>query len=252
MMPKSIRIIIFLCLVGCTVSGEIPDNFKYTEIQTPEFDFASWQKITDTNTGYKVYIEGDGFAFNAQGIPTDDPTPRSTFVRQMSFTDPHPNVIYLARACQFIQNKKCAQKYWTTARFASEIIDAQADALKQIIGSKSVVFVGFSGGAQIAGLIAVRHPEINVRKIITIAGNLNHPMWTAYHHVLPLSESLDLNEYKTEFLKFSQIHYVGASDEVMPPLLNQKFVAGKADVIEVKGANHNNGWDMIVPKIQAE
>ena len=251
-MFKSIVPIVGLCLFGCATTTEIPANYKYTELYTPDFDFASWQKITDKTAAYKVYIEGDGHSFNTNKQPTDNPTPYNRFVRETAFGDNNPNVIYLARACQFIQHKKCAQKYWTAARFAPEVVDAEADALKQIVGSSPVVLVGFSGGAQIAGLMAVRHPEIKVKKIITIAGNLNHPAWTKMLHVLPLTESLDLNKYKAEFLNIPQIHYVGAYDDIMPPSINQRFVEGKAKVIEVEGATHNSGWSVIIPKVRAE
>ena len=244
-------ILLLFGLFGCTTL-QVPDDFTYAEVQTPSFDFATWQKISAKSAPYKVYIEGDGFAFNAHGQPTSDPTPRNTLVRELAFGDQHPNVIYMARACQFMQRKLCAQKYWTTARFAPEVIDAQADALKQIVGSAPVTLVGFSGGAQVAALIAVLHPEINVRQIITVAGNLDHPAWTKLHNVPPLSESLDLNAYRAAFAKISQIHYVGTDDAVMPPTLNRAFAADKSTVIEVDGATHNSGWAAIIPEIQAK
>ena len=250
-MPDFKKIIFCLLLTGCTTL-DVPPDFEYTEIRTENFDFAVWQKITDNSVGYKVYIEGDGYAFNASGQPTDNPTPHDTFVRELAFGDKHPNVIYMARACQFVQRKKCVQKYWTTARFAPEIVDAQADALKQIVGNSPVTAVGFSGGAQIAGLTAMRHPEIKIKKIITIAGNLDHPAWTEHHHVPPLSESLDLNDYAADFAKIPQQHYVGTADEIMPPFINRRFAADKSTVIEVKGATHNRGWVSVIFQIRSE
>lgn len=241
----------FLGLAACATL-QVPDDFIYTEIETSAFDFATWQKISDKSAPYKVYIEGDGFAFNAHGQPTSDPTPLNTLVRELAFGDTHPNVIYMARACQFVQHKQCAQKYWTIARFAPEVVAAQADALKQIVGSAPVTLVGFSGGAQVAALITVLHPEINVRQIITIAGNLDHPAWTTHHNVPPLTESLDLNAYRAKFAKFKQIHYVGADDVIMPPALNRAFAADKSSVIEVKDATHNSGWNTVFAEIRAK
>lgn len=244
-------ILLLFGLFACTTL-QVPDDFTYTKVETPSFDFVTLQKISDKSAPYKVYIEGDGYAFNANGQPTSDPTPRNTLVRELAFDDTHPNVIYMARACQFVLAKQCAQKYWTTARFAPEIVAAQADALKQIVGTAPVTLVGFSGGAQVAALISVLHPEINVRRIITIAGNLNHPAWTAYHNVPPLSESLDLNDYRNAFAKFKQKHYVGTDDAVMPPALTRAFVADTSSIIEVKGASHNSGWTAVIPEIQAK
>lgn len=244
-------ILLLFGLAACTTL-QVPDDFAYTEIETSDFDFATWQKISAKSAPHKVYIEGDGFAFNAHGQPTSDPTPRNTLVRELAFGDTHPNVIYMARACQFVQHKQCAQKYWTTARFAPEVITAQADALKQIVGSAPVTLVGFSGGAQVAALIAVLHPEIKVRQIITVAGNLDHPAWTKLHNVPPLSESLDLNDYRIAFAKLMQTHYVGTDDAVMPPALTRAFVADISSIVEVKGASHNSGWTAVIPEIQTK
>lgn len=246
--------LLLMCLVvaGCVAPLQIPAEFKYSVAQTDDFDFATWQKIEQPSAPYKIYFEGDGFAFNAYGQPTSDPTPHGTFMRTTAFADRHPNVIYMARACQFVQNKKCEQKYWTTARFAPEIVAAQATAVKQIVGTRPVTFVGFSGGAQIAGLIAVTHPEIKVQKIITIGGNLDHPAWTTYHNVPPLTDSADLNDYRAAFAQIPQVHYVGTKDTVMPPELNQNFVADTAEVIVVEDATHNGGWDKILPQIWNE
>ena len=84
--------------------------------------------------------------------------------------------------------------------------------------------VGFSGGAQIAGLAATAKPGLNVKKIITIAGNLDHLAWTQYHNLPPLNE----------------------------PILAREFV-GKDDlIIEVSGASHNEGWGKIYNKVWSE
>ena len=241
-------LLLIIFLTGCTTL-QVPESFVYKEVETPDFDFAVWQKITDTHSEYRIYIEGDGYAFNSSGQPTLNPTPHGTLVRKAAFGDTNPNVVYMARACQFVQHKKCAQKYWTTARFAPEIIAAQATALKQIVQNRPVIIIGFSGGAQIAGLIAATHPEIKVQKVITIAGNLDHSAWTKHHRVSPLFDSMDLNTYAEEFAKIPQLHYVGGKDEIMPPFLNMDFAADKSKVIKVENATHNDGWEKIFPNI---
>ena len=142
------------------------------------------------------------------------------------------------------------QKYWTTARFAPEVAAAQAQAIKQLVHHNPVTLVGFSGGAQIAGLVAVTNPDIKVQKIITIGGNLDHPSWTEHHRVPPLSDSADLNDYREAFAQFKQIHYVGAKDTIMPPFLNQNFVVDPQTVIVVDDADHNSGWDKVIPSIR--
>ena len=98
--------------------------------------------------------------------------------------------------------------------------------------------------------MAVTDPEIKVRKIITIGGNLDHSAWTTYHHVPPLKDSADLNDYREAFAKFMQIHYVGEDDTIMPPFLNQNFVADPQTVIVVDDASHSGGWDEVIPLIR--
>ena len=53
---------LFLILGGCR-SVVVPPDYVYKEIPTRDFTLASWQKITDPASGYKIYIEGDGLCF---------------------------------------------------------------------------------------------------------------------------------------------------------------------------------------------
>ena len=95
-------LVTLLFLVGCTTI-KVPADFVYKEVETRDFILASWQKVTNPAAPYKIYIEGDGYAFNARGKATQDPTPRGTLVRELAFGDNSPNIIYLARPCQYIK-----------------------------------------------------------------------------------------------------------------------------------------------------
>jgi len=244
-------LIILVFLIGCQ-SINIPSDFVYKEITTHNFNVATWQKITNPKAIYKVYIEGDGNAFNLRGKPTNNPTPRSLLVRELAFGDKNENVIYMARPCQYIQSQICSKRHWTTARFSQEIVNAQYDALKQIVGNSSVVLIGFSGGAQIAGLISTAKSGLNIKKVITIAGNLDHLAWTQYHKLPPLNESLNLKNYQIRFKQIPQFHYVGSNDKVIPPDLVKNFVGNDDLVLEIKGATHNHGWRNIYNEIRNE
>ena len=244
-------LIVLFFLAGCTTI-KVPADFVYKEVETRDFTLASWQKITDPSSVYKIYIEGDGYAFNAHGRPTQDPTPHSTLVRKLAFGDNSPNVIYLARPCQYIKSPICSKRHWTTARFAPEVINAEYEAIKNIAGDNPVILIGFSGGGQVAGVIASAKPGLNVKKIITIAGNLDHLAWTQYHNLPPLNESMNLESYRKQFAQIPQIHYVGSDDKVMPPLLVREFVGNDDLVVEVDGASHNKGWEEIYQKVWNE
>lgn len=244
-------LMILLFLTGCSTI-KVPDDFAYKEIVTRDFTLASWQKVTNPTAPYKIYIEGDGYAFNVHGRATQDPTPKGTLVREIAFGDSFPNVVYLARPCQYVKSPVCSQRHWTTARFAPEIINAEYTAIRQIAGNNPVILVGFSGGAQIAGLVAAAKPGLNIQKIITIAGNLDHLAWTRYHNLPPLNESMNLESYRKQFAKIPQIHYVGSDDEVIPPSLVRAFVGHDVLIVEINGANHNEGWESIYNKVWNE
>lgn len=244
-------LIILFFVAGCTAI-KAPTDFVYKEIPTRDFTLASWQKITEPSGTYKIYIEGDGYAFNAHGRATQDPTPKGILMRELAFGDDSPNVVYLARPCQYIKSPICSKRHWTTARFAPEVINAEYAAVKQIVGDNPVILIGFSGGAQVAGLIASAKPGLNVKKVITIAGNLDHLAWTQYLNLPPLNESMNLKSYHKQFARIPQIHYVGSNDEVVPPLLVRDFVGKDTRVFEVRGATHNSGWEEIYSQIRNE
>lgn len=251
MKMKKVLLMLFL-LCGCQTAVVVPPEFQYKEIRAGHFTLASWQKITNNSSPLKVYIEGDGRAFTSSGQVSANPTPRSATMRKIAFGDNNPNVIYLARPCQFIKTPNCSAKYWSNARFAPEVIDASAAAIKMEAGDRPVILIGYSGGAQVAGLISVLHPEIKVKKVITIAGNLDHAEWMKYHHLPELDKSLNLGDYKAQFTSIPQIHYVGTKDDNLPPKLAYAFTNNPSLVYEVKGASHGSGWEKIYQLVWAE
>ena len=229
-------------LSACAMTLNVPSDFVYKEIETDSFRLASWQKITDKSQGYNIYIEGDGYAFNSRGKPTQDPTPHSHLVRNLAFADDSANVIYLARPCQYIKDNNCSQRHWTTARFAPEVINATHQAIYSIANDQPITLIGFSGGAQVAGLVAAAKTGLNIRKVISVAGNLDHLSWTNHHNLPPLNESMDLADYKENFIKIPQLHYVGAKDKVIPYHITQQFIQNDNIIVILPEASHNDGW----------
>ena len=247
------KIFVILCFILCGCSSiTVPESFIYKEIENGDFIIASWQKISNPQGVYKIYIEGDGYAFNAYGKPTQNPTPKGTLVRELAFGDDSENVVYLARPCQYVKSPICSKRHWTTARFAPEIINAEYDAIKQIAGNNTVILIGFSGGAQVAGLVSTAKTGLNIKKVITIAGNLDHLAWTQYHNLPPLNESMNLENYHKQFANIPQVHYVGEKDDVIPPVLTKEFIEDDSQIIIVSNATHNQGWDSIYQKLWAE
>jgi pimeloyl-ACP methyl ester carboxylesterase len=238
----------FTFLVGCSTTSNIKyqKDFVYKEIPTDNFTIATWQKTnSSSNSKYIIFIEGDGNAFNSYGYPTLNPTPKNSKLRKLAFKSNSNNVIYMARPCQFVKDKKCNQSYWTTARFSKEVIDSMAQTIKSIVKDNKIILVGYSGGGQIAGLIAVGNYNINIIKLITIAGNLDHKSWTKHHNITELSGSLDLNNYREQYLKFPQIHYVGEKDKVVPSFLTEEFVKNNKLIVRIPKAGHGDILDKV-------
>jgi hypothetical protein len=173
-----------------------------------------------------VYIEGDGFAWISGHQPSSDPTPRDPLALRLALAQPAGHAVYLARPCQYVNAAQsgCAQRYWTEARFAPEVIhptNLAIDALKQRFNATKLVLVGYSGGAAVAALVAARRTD--VVRLITVAGNLDHRAWTSYHRVQPLHASLNAADSASLLSGLSQVHFLGGKDRVIPPALARKW-----------------------------
>ena len=234
---RKIVFVLFILLCSC-YSITPPDSFVYKEIQTDIYKLATWQKITDKNKPIRIYIEGDGYAFNSHGYPTNNPTPKNTFLRKIAFDDPNENVVYLARPCQYVKDNHCSQKDWTTGRFSQDIVNSTTHAIKEISNHHSITLIGYSGGAMLSGLIIEQNSQLNIEKWITIAGLLNHEKWTELLKLQPLKNSLNLKKIPN----IKQTHLVGEKDRVVPYKITKEIVKEK-DLIIVPNATHNSGYE---------
>ncbi|MBM7063419.1 dienelactone hydrolase family protein [Pseudomonas sp. UL073] len=175
-----------------------------------------------------VYIEGDGFSWRTSRQPSQDPTPIDPLALRLALAQPDGNAAYLGRPCQYLDADRapCSQRYWTEARFAAEVVaslDQALSQLKQRAGAEQLVLVGYSGGAALALLLAARRTD--VAQVISVAGNLDHAAWTAYHRVQPLRASLNPHDQLAALASVPQRHLLGGADTVMPAALGAAFVA---------------------------
>lgn len=162
-----------------TLATRVSDAHGWDEIVIPagDFDLAAWvpRRIV-AMPKLTIYIEGDGFAWTSS-----DPTPVSPTGLHLALAQPEGNIAYLARPCQYV---RCEQRYWTSHRFAPEVIasaNLALEALKKKFGAQCLVLVGYSGGGAVAALLAEQ--RLDVVRLITIAGNLDHRAWTSHHRV---------------------------------------------------------------------
>ena len=254
MMTQKIKIfsLFFLCsfLFGCAHKNPLTE-FQFQIVTAPPYVLASWYRIEAPGEPVRIYIEGDGHSFDAYNRPTNNPTPHSTFLRDIAAKDPHSNVVYLARPCQYLQTSTCSQNDWTCARFSSQIINSMEQTVNLFskkARTQKIVLIGYSGGAQVAGLIAIKQPQ-KIQKLITIAGVLDQEAWTTYHNDTPLTGSLNLNNYKEILKDIPQIHFVGEKDKVVPLSLTKEFVQDDTKIVVVPKANHQDGFNKILNDI---
>ena len=148
-----------------------------------------------------------------------NPTPLNPIALKLALAQPEGNAAYLARPCQYInhQDRFCEQDYWTSKRFAPEVINSTNQAVEQLkskFSAKTITLVGYSGGGAVAALVASLRAD--VIKLVTIAGNLDHKAWTKHHHISPLLGSLNPTDYWHELERIPQVHLVGAKDRIVP------------------------------------
>ena len=229
----------------------INTGFEQRIIKTTNFSLLTLHK----NSGSKilrVYIEGDGHAFNRYNI-SNDPTPNNPLALKLTLQDNSTDsLLYIARPGQYVMkmgyDKNCSPDYWTTKRFAPEVVDDTAkiiDAFKNRFNYEKIELVGFSGGGGIAAILAAkRNDVINLR---TVAGNLNTDYFTKYHKVLPMTGSINPQDGVAEMQHIPQIHFVGEKDKIIPKTIATAFSKNNvcSKVVEIPDSNHLVGWENI-------
>ena len=226
------------------------DMAEATVASQADFDVRVYSRVDNPGGVLHVYFEGDGAAFSRYGV-SDDPTPRNPLALKLAALDPADNVAYIARPCQFVMSPKCHQGHWTTSRYAPDIIAASQDALQYVMGAaspKEIHMFGFSGGANVAGLITARRSDVT--SLRTIAGNLDHVTLMARKRVRALSESLNVADEARQIAHVPQIHFVGEDDKTVPVWVAQSYFrkSGRSTctvIIQIPDADHGTGWTKV-------
>jgi hypothetical protein len=234
-------VILALLLTGCI---HIPTTAERTQHATSIAEQAGWHQqiisagsfdlaIFKSSRPIKsdtliIYIAGDGLAWINRSTPSLDPTPIHPVALDLALHESE-TAVYLARPCQYVMGKhrrNCSLKYWTSHRFAPEVIQAENNAvehIKQQFGASQIILVGYSGGGAVAALIAARRND--VVHLVTIAGNLDTAAWTHLHRISPLTGSFNPADSWKSLEKIPQTHYVGQQDRIVPPSVVQSYAA---------------------------
>ncbi len=214
------------------------------------FTFAALGRVARPGAPAVVYLEGDGFAWATPARPSSDPTPRNPVGLRLAAQDSAPNVLWLARPCQYdgrAADPPCGPAVWTRDRFAPEVVAALDQALDQLKAGTGVTglhLVGYSGGGGIAALLAARRSD--VLSLRSLAGNLDHEALHRHHRVSQLP-GLNPAAAAPALAGLPQIHYVGGDDNVVPRLVADSYAraAGPGACLTVTllpEASHDDIW----------
>lgn len=226
------------------------------QIPTPLFLLTTYVRISRADQPLTIYIEGDGPAWRNRYQASANPTPMRALGLTLAAKDHSANVVYLARPCQFtamLDNPRCEVAYWTGKRFAPEVITAMDIAVTHYASrtpGQRINLVGYSGGAAIAVLIAAQRQDIATLR--SVAGNLDHDAVNRWHHVSLMPDSLNPINSAASVGHVPQIHFSGADDKIVPPVIAQNFRAKAgscARVHVVDGLSHEGDWAALWPRL---
>lgn len=238
-----------------------PSGLKQHQVAAGRFALSSWQRMERYGEPVHLYIEGDGLAWTGRSRPSSNPTPKTPVALMLAARDASPNVIYLARPCQYVPpdragNEACKEPaYWTGKRYSQDVVDgymAALDLLAAQTGAAEFHITGFSGGANIAGLLAARRRDIT--QIRTVAGNLDNDFFTRFHNVSTMPLSLNMADDGLRLGQIPQIHFTGGKDRIVPVDLYKSYRSktGESPCVRhvvLPGAGHTDGWDRLWPDL---
>lgn len=229
-----------------------PVQMYPTVIKADPFMIQSYARIYKPGAPATIYIEGDGLAFISRNQPSLDPTPKNPVALHLATHDKSPNVIYLARPCQYTGNLGTGpckdMDYWLGKRFAPEVVRSLNQAIDYMVKTNDLGplnLVGYSGGGGLAVILAARRND--VVSVRTVAGNLDHNAFTEYHNVSPMTGSLNPVHEAANIAHIPQHHFIGEWDTVVPPgiYISYRNASRNLKCVRhsiVKKAEHDSGW----------
>jgi len=251
---------LFIFLSGCSSITPVSDRIELASSIAQSgnltaqvyasglFSLQGYGRFSKQEAPLTVYIEGDGHAWERYG-PADNPTPINPLALRLAAADQSENVLYLARPCQYVSTD-CRVKYWTSHRMATEVVSSYREVLAKVITDHNIErlrLVGFSGGGGVAVLLAAdMEDEYNIADIRTIAGNLNHRLWTKQLALIPMTGSLNPADIAEHISDIPQRHFIGMNDRVIPASIYESFksesLASTCVNKSVHQASHVRGW----------
>lgn len=225
------------------------------------FDLLAYRRANDKAPLAIIYIEGDGLGYISKSRPSKDPTPIDPVMLRLAASDKRPGVAYLARPCQYTGGenaRNCQSDLWTLGRFSEDVVASSTNAIDQLMaqsGSSRLALVGYSGGGDIAVLVAARRHDVDW--VITVASPLDIDAFTQYHKVAVMQGSLNPTLYADTLANVPQTHYVGEADEIVPAAIIRSYLSalpesGCAKMSVEKDVDHHQGWLSAWPRLSRD
>ena len=213
---------------------------------------------TDESVMLRIYIEGDGRAYITPNRPSSNPSSANPVALKLMLADKYTPTVYMARPCQLSltdhepNNSKCSSVMWTTHRFSLksvEIMNHGISELKERYHAKKIQLIGYSGGGVIAALVATKRDDVAV--LITVASPLDLALWTRYHNISPLNNSLTPMDFIEKLRFIPQIHFVGSADKIVPPIVLNQYqqVLNLKTIYKIKDIKHGSSWEECWPDL---
>ena len=236
-------------------------RLKSNAYKAGQFIVHSRERYNKPGEDLSIYLEGDGLAWVSRTEPSRDPTPDNPIGLRLAALDKAPNVIWIARPCQYtniVENPLCKHYYWTIGRLSPEIVasvDLAITAAKLSAKATKIHLIGYSGGGGLAILIAARRNDVSTIK--TVAGNIDHEAFTNFHQVTPMSQSMDPATVAGSINTIPQWHFYGEDDKVVPKLIGESYLrkAGFKSCSQmqvISSVSHDRGWEARWPRLLQE
>jgi len=259
---RVLRVVGLCCfLFACVAQTKVDDtatkhSFERTVLHSDTFRHLIYShRVNESRQKIlHIYLEGDGNPWLRPNIISVDPTGRVPFTLDLMALDTQAS-LYIGRPCYhgFYQDDGCGPALWTHARYGPQVVDSMAAILNKIVqlyGTEELYIVGYSGGGVLAMLLSERIKQ--VKKVITIAANLDVAAWAEQHQYSPLRFSLNPAKRLHLYKQLHQHHLAGRQDNNVALQIISSFVT-KQDSAQVKLSifddfNHTCCWLELWPK----
>jgi pimeloyl-ACP methyl ester carboxylesterase len=227
-----------------------------------EFDLLTYRRgLDNSNTARSepvhIYFEGDGRAWRFRRPPRN-PTPSNPLGLRLAALDSAPAILWIARPCMYLPDTaadSCDSKWWTSHRYAPDVIEAVNALISRVVGDRQVRLIGHSGGGTLAVLAASRRDD--VESLLTVGSPLDITYWAEKGDMTPLHGSVDPVDVAHLLVDVPQRHLVGGADQIVPPEVVRRYIRAipqpnHATLKVYPDSTHKCCWEKDWPQLLAE